>query len=98
MYSDIAYHALHSAIATGLHDQENSWLKGKYNPTVGDQFADFAGATPGMLREWTLGAHELLTNQTEEGLKRLSYNLPIIGLTPFAEDMRMFGKAEKIRQ
>ena len=98
VYSDIAYHALHSAIATGLHDQENSWLKGKYNPTVGDQFADFAGATPGMLREWTLGAHELLTNQTEEGLKRLSYNLPIIGLTPFAEDMRMFGKAEKIRQ
>jgi len=93
VYSDIAYMALHSAIATGLHNPDDSWLKGKYKPTVGDQFADFAGATPGMMREWVLGAHELLTDQTPEGLKRLSYNLPIIGLTPFAEDMRELGRS-----
>ncbi len=93
IYSDIGYMALHSAIATGLHNPDDSWLKGKYKPTVGDQFADFAGATPGMMREWVLGAHELLTDQTPEGLKRLSYNLPLIGLTPFAEDMRELGRS-----
>lgn len=93
IYSDIGYMALHSAIATGLHNPDDSWLKGKYKPTVGDQFADFAGATPGMMREWVLGAHEMLTDQTPEGLKRLSYNLPIIGLTPFAEDMRELGRS-----
>lgn len=92
IYSDIAYQALHSAIATGLHNPDDSWLKGKYKPTVGDQFADFAGATPGLMREWVLGAHELLTDQTEDGLKRLSYNLPLIALTPFAEDMRELGR------
>lgn len=93
IYSDIGYMALHSAIATGLHNPDDSWLKGKYKPTIGDQFADFAGATPGMMREWVLGAHELLTDQTPEGLKRLSYNLPLIGLTPFAEDMRELGRS-----
>lgn len=93
IYSDLAYQALHSAIATGLHNPDDSWLKGKYKPTVGDQFADFAGATPGMMREWVLGAHELLTDQSAEGLKRFSYNLPIIGLTPFAEDMRELSRS-----
>ena len=32
IYSDLAYQALHSAIATGLHNPDDSWLKGKYKP------------------------------------------------------------------
>ena len=36
-----------------------------------DDLFDKLGATPSMIREWTLGAYELTAGSTDEGIKRL---------------------------
>lgn len=90
LYTDIAYHALHTAIAGGLHNPDNSWLKGKYKPTMQDDVFDKMGAVPSMLSEWVRGAYEITNGNTMEGLRDLTYHIPILGLSGLADDVRSF--------
>ena len=90
LYSDIAYHALHTAIAGGLHNPDNSWLKGKYKPSGTDDAFDKMGAVPSMLSEWVKGAHEITTGNSMEGLRDLTYHVPLLGLSGMADDVRSF--------
>ena len=90
LYSDLAYHALHTAIATGMHNPDNSWLKGKYTPTMGDDAVDKFGAVPSMLSEWVKGAYEMTTGNTMEGLRDLTYHVPLLGLSGLSDDVRSF--------
>ena len=53
----------------------------------------FAGATPSMYREWILTANDLMTDKTSEGLKRLSYNFPYLGILGLDDDLRALGRA-----
>ena len=91
IYSDLAYRGVETAIASGIHDPDTSWLKGRYNATGWDIAFGFAGATPSMYREWILGANDLLNDRTEEGLKRVSYNFPLLGLLGLDDDLRAMG-------
>ena len=90
LYSDIAYHALHTAIAGGMHNPDNSWLKGKYKPSAQDDMFDKMGAVPSMLSEWVKGAHAITTGNTMEGLRDLSYHVPLLGISGLADDVRSF--------
>ena len=90
LYTDIAYHAIHTAIAGGMHNPDNSWLKGKYKPTMQDDLFDKMGAVPSMLSEWVRGAYEMTTGNTMEGLRDLTYHVPILGLSGLADDVRSF--------
>ena len=76
IYSDLAYKGIEAAIASGYHDPDTSWLKGRYNGTGWDSAFGFLGATPSMYREWVLAAYELMNDKSDERLKRLSYNFP----------------------
>ena len=87
IYTDLAYHAIHSAIAQGYYDNNTAWIKGKFEPSVYDDLFDKMGATPSLIREWTLGAYELTQGQTDEGMKRLLRNTPILGLYGLNRDM-----------
>lgn len=91
IYSDLAYKGVEAAIASGLHNPDTSWLKGRYNASGWDIAFGVAGATPSMYREWILGANELLNDKTEEGLKRVSYNFPYLGLLGLDDDLRALG-------
>ena len=91
IYSDLAYRGVETAIASGIHDPDTSWLKGRYNATGWDIAFGFAGATPSMYREWILGANDLLNDRTEDGLKRVSYNFPLLGLLGLDDDLRAMG-------
>ncbi len=93
IYSDLAYKGVEAAIASGYHDPDTSWLKGRYKATGWDLAFGFAGATPSMYREWILAAHEMMTDKTPEGLKRLSYNFPVLGLMGLDDDLRALGRA-----
>ncbi len=93
IYSDLAYKGIEAAIAAGYHDPDTSWLKGRYKATGWDLAFGFAGATPSMYREWILGAHELMTDKTSEGLKRFSYNAPYLGILGLDDDLRALGRA-----
>ena len=95
VYSDIFYHGLNVAIASGVHDPDTSWLKGRYKASGWDSAFGFAGASPGLIREWVLGADELLSDQTDEGLKRLSYNLPYLSLLSLDDDLRALGQEKE---
>ena len=88
LYSDIAYHALHTAIATGLHNPDTSWLKGKYKPTMGEDAVDKFGAVPGMIHGWVTGANEMLFGNTAKGFRDITYHTPILGLGGMSEDIR----------
>lgn len=92
VYSDLAYRGIEAAIASGYHDPDTSWLKGRYAGTGWDQAFGFAGATPSMYRQWVLAVHELMNDKTEEGLKRWSYNLPYVVLLTLDDDLRALGR------
>lgn len=87
IYSDLAYHAIHSAISQGYYNNNTAWIKGKFEPTVYDDLFDKLGATPSMIREWTLGAYELTAGSTDEGMKRIMRNIPILGLYGMNRDL-----------
>tara|TARA_R100000081_G_C4743673_1_gene130396 strand:- start:119 stop:775 length:657 start_codon:yes stop_codon:yes gene_type:complete len=87
IYTDLAYHAIHSAIAQGHYNNNTAWIKGKFKPTPMDDLFDKLGATPSMIREWTLGAYELTAGSTDEGIKRLLRNVPVIGLFGMNRDL-----------
>ena len=93
IYSDLAYKGIEAAIASGYHDPDTSWLKGRYSGTGWDTAFGFAGATPSMYREWVLAAYELMNDKSEEGLKRLSYNFPYLGILGLDDDLRALGRA-----
>ena len=50
-----------------------------------------------MLREWVVGANDLVNDRTDEGLKTLSYNLPILQLLSLDDDFRGLGETERFR-
>ena len=93
IYSDLAYKGVETAVAMGMHDPDTSWLKGRYKASGWDMAFGFAGATPSMYREWILAAHEILTDQTQEGVKRVSYNFPYLGLLGLDDDLRALGRS-----
>jgi hypothetical protein len=97
LYSDIFYHALNIASASGMHDPDNSWLKGRYKADGWDTAFGFAGASPNMIREWVMGANDLLNDRTDEGLKKISYNSPVLSLIGLDDDLRALGQKEKFR-
>ena len=43
-----------------------------------------------MLSEWVKGAHEMTTGNTMEGLRDLTYHVPVLGLSGLADDVRSF--------
>ena len=88
LYTDIGYHALHTAIATGLHNPDTSWLKGKYKPTMGEDAVDKFGAVPGMIHGWVTGANEMLFGNTAEGFRDITYHAPVLGLFGLSDDIR----------
>ena len=88
LYSEIAYRGIEASAAFGMHNPDNTWLKGRYNATGWDSAFGMLGATPNMYREWVVGANDLLNDRTEEGLKTLSYNAPILGLLGLDDDLR----------
>ena len=77
-------------IAGGMHNPDNSWLKGKYKPSAQDDMFDKMGAVPSMLSEWVKGAHAITTGNTMEGLRDLSYHVPLLGISGLADDVRSF--------
>jgi biopolymer transport protein ExbB/TolQ len=88
LYSEIAYRGIEASAAFGLHNPDNSWLKGRYNATGWDAAFGMLGATPNMYREWINGAYDLVNDRTEEGLKTISYNAPLLGLLGLDDDLR----------
>ena len=66
-------------------------MKGRYNATGWDSAFGLLGATPNMYREWVIGASELINDNTEEGLKTISYNFPLLGLMGLDDDLRALG-------
>jgi len=48
------------------------------------------GAVPSMLSEWVKGAHEITTGNTMEGLRDLTYHVPLLGISGMADDVRSF--------
>ena len=50
-----------------------------------------------MLREWVLSANDMLNDRSEEGMKNLSYNLPIISLIGLDDDMRALSRSNDFR-
>ena len=97
LYGDIFYHGLNVAVASGIHDPDDSWLKGRYKAEGWDTAFGFLGASPSMLREWVVGANDLVNDRTDEGLKTLSYNLPILQLLSLDDDFRGLGETERFR-
>ena len=97
LYSDLFYHGLNVAVASGLHDPDTSWLKGRYKADGWDTAFGFVGASPNMLREWVEGTNDLLNDRTEEGLKKISYNFPALSLIGLDDDLRALGEKEKFR-
>jgi len=97
LYSDLFYHALNIASVSGMHDPDNSWLKGRYKADGWDTAFGFAGASPNMIREWVMGANDLLNDRTDEGLKKISYNAPVLSLIGLDDDLRALGQKEKFR-
>ena len=97
LYSDIFYHGLNVAVASGLHDPDTSWLKGRYKAEGWDTAFGFAGASPNMIREWVEGTNDLLNDRTEEGLKKISYNFPALSLLGLDDDLRALGEKERFR-
>ena len=92
LYTDLAYHAIHSAIANGYYNNNTAWIKGKFEPTVAEDIFDKFGATPSMIREWTLGAYDLVTGSTNDGLQKILRNTPVIGLYGLNRDMEYMFK------
>ena len=88
IYSELAYRGIEASAAFGLHDPDTSWLKGRYKADGWDAAFGFAGATPNMYREWIIGANDIINDRTEEGIKTLSYNAPILGLLGLDDDLR----------
>lgn len=97
LYADLFYHALNVASTSGIHDPDNSWLKGRYKAEGWDTAFGFAGASPNMIREWVMGTNDLLNNRTDEGLKKISYNVPVLSLIGLDDDLRALGQKEKFR-
>jgi len=97
LYADIFYHGLNVAVASGLHDPDTSWLKGRYKAEGWDTAFGFAGASPNMIREWVEGTNDLLNDRTEEGLKKISYNAPVLSLIGLDDDLRALGEKERFR-
>ena len=97
LYGDLFYHGVNVAVGSGLHDPDSSWLKGRYKADGWDAALGVAGATPNMLREWGMSANDLLNDRSEEGIKRLSYNFPIISLLGIDDDMRAFSRSSDFR-
>ena len=50
-----------------------------------------------MIREWIIAANDILNDRTEEGVKNLSYNLPVISLLGLDDDMRNLSKSNDFR-
>jgi len=88
LYSEIAYRGIEASAAFGLHNPDNTWLKGRYNATGWDSAFGVLGATPNMYREWVSGAYDIINDRTEEGIKTISYNAPLLGLLGLDDDLR----------
>ena len=88
LYSEIAYRGIEASAAFGLHNPDNTWLKGRYNATGWDSAFGMLGATPNMYREWVSGAYDIINDRTEEGIKTISYNAPLLGLLGLDDDLR----------
>lgn len=93
LYSELAYRGIEAAGAFGLYNPDDSWLKGRYNATGWDSAFGLLGATPNMYREWVIGANEIINDNTEEGLKTISYNFPLLGLMGLDDDLRALGSS-----
>jgi hypothetical protein len=91
IYSDLFYMSLHGAIGMGAIDQDNSYLKGKYDPTSGDAMFEPAGAGPGMVRDWVLATQDMLNGESEEARKRAYYatpSLPLLKVMGLDQDVK----------
>jgi hypothetical protein len=97
LYADLFYHGVNVAVGSGLHDPDTSWIKGRYKADGWDATLGLAGATPNMIREWIIAANDILNDRTEEGVKNLSYNLPVISLLGLDDDMRNLSKSNDFR-
>lgn len=89
VYSDIGYMALHMAIGSGIYDQEQGIIQGKYKPTPFTAFAEPFGAAPGLFADYFFGLKDLLDGGSTEEAERLKYLIPfwpMFGLRDEAQD------------
>lgn len=91
IYSDLFYMSLHGAIGMGAIDRDNKYLKGKYDPTMGDALFESAGAGPGMVRDWVLATQDILNGDSEEGRQKLYYaspSFPLLKIMGLDQDVK----------
>ena len=88
VYSDIGYMGLHMLIGSGVYDQEEGVIQGKYRPTPFAAFTEPLGAGPGLIADWTIGLKDLFDGGDTEAAERLKYLLPIWPLFGLREDMQ----------
>lgn len=88
VYSDIGYMGLHMLIGSGLYDQEEGVIQGKYRPTPFAAFTEPFGAGPGLIADWVIGLKDLVDGGDTEAAERLKYLLPIWPLFNLREDMQ----------
>lgn len=89
VYSDIGYMMLHMLIGSGVYDQEQGIIQGKYRPTPFAAFTEPLGAAPGLLADFAVGLKDLVDGGTTDAAERLKYLLPIwplFGLRDDAQD------------
>ena len=69
VFSEVAYVGTHAAIGLGMIDADESLLRPKYNPSVGDVMLEPFGAAPGMIAAWIAGATAYFRSARNRGCK-----------------------------
>ena len=86
VFSEVAYVGTHAAIGLGMIDADESLLRPKYNPSVGDVMLEPFGAAPGMIAAWIAGATAYFNGDETEAAKQFEYNTPTTPLIGFIRD------------
>lgn len=89
IYGDLGYMALHMAIGSGIYDDKDGIIQGKYRPTPFTAFTEPLGAAPGLLADYFVGIKDLLDGGSTEEAERLKYIMPfwpMFGLRDEAQD------------
>jgi len=86
VYGELAYIATHTAIGMGLSDPDDTLLRPKYNPSIGDVITEPLGAAPGMVWAWAKAGKAFFEGDTSEAAKQFEYNHPTTPLIGMAQD------------
>lgn len=76
IYNELGYIATHTAIGMGMMEADDTLLRPKYNPTMGDALTEPLGAGPGLLFAWGKAGKAWLEGDTDEAAEQFRYNYP----------------------